>query len=90
MTLEQRLEKMEQQMLNLQVTLCTHTAETQSLLTLLRPEEKSAAQKWDDDFLAQRQVRLRILLTLTEDSNPALAARLRALLSAPGLSFPVD
>lgn len=87
---QQRLEMMEQQMLNLQVRLCAQTAEIQSLLTLLRPAEKSATEKWDADFLAGKIARLQILLTLSEDSNPALAARLRTLLSAPGLSFPLD
>lgn len=90
MTPDQRFEKLEQHLLNLQVTLCTQSAETLSLLTMLRPKEKAAAEKWDADFRAGRNARLQILLALTQDSDPALAARLRTLLSAPGLSFPLD
>jgi hypothetical protein len=87
---QQRIEKLEQHLLNLQVRLLVQTAEIQSVLTLLRPEDSAQAEKWDAAFLAGRQARLQILLALTQDSDPALAARLRALLSAPGLSFPVD
>lgn len=90
MTPEQRLEKLEQQLQYLQAALYAQSAETQSLLALLRPKDSTQADEWSQRFHAGRNDRLRTLLLLLEHTEPALAARLRSQLSASSLSFPLE
>jgi len=86
---QQRIEKLEQQLQHLQSALYAQTAETQSLLALLRPKDSAQAEDYNQRFLDGRNERLRTLLLLLEHTDPALAAKLSDLLSSPGLSFPV-
>lgn len=97
MELERRVEKLEQSLLGQQVVALTLTAEVNAVLALLRQlvtvepssSPQDAAEQLDAAFLEQRQKRLRMLLLLQEQTNPALAAKLSALLDDPGLNHPV-
>lgn len=98
MTTEERIDKLERQVLGLQALSMIQTAETNSLLALLRQMvtnhdaragQPSAASVLENEYMLLRQERLRIALLLQEQTNPALAARLSDLMDRPGLNFPV-
>ena len=99
MTTEQRIERLERQVLGLRAQILTQACENAALRdvlrtldTALRPELPDLGQQptFDDAFLALRKAFLQKLLLLQEKTNPALAAKLSDMLEHPGLNFPLS
>lgn len=96
MTLDQRLETLEKQVLHLQAAQLASAAEIGSLRAVLRILDtalqallpSSPRPPFDEVFLAQRKAMLQHLLL--QEPDKALAARLTEQLEAPGLSFPLQ
>ena len=96
---EQRLEKLEREILGLRAQILTQACESaamrdvlRTLDTALRPElpDLERQPSLDDAYVVLRKAFLQKLLLHIEDSDPALAAKLNAILQKPGLSFPLD